>query len=120
MTLRGNLNAPPARTQSSAPTSSTVSSPTIAPVASLTSSNRCAPSSTPGITSYPSPSATCSATLASVAGSTTHSPLTDLGRDYFRAWLRLNGIDSDTGRMTVDGLAFFQDLTQPDHDRPAA
>jgi hypothetical protein len=46
--------------------------------------------------------------------------LTELGRDYFRAWLRLHGIDPDTGKMTRDGLTLFQDLTQPDDDRLAA
>ncbi len=48
-----------------------------------------------------------------------HVRLTDEGRLYFRAWLRQHGIDPDTGRMTLGGLAFFRELTQPDVDRAA-
>jgi hypothetical protein len=36
-----------------------------------------------------------------------HSP--DACADY-AAWLRSKGIDPETGRMTVDGLAFFERL----------
>jgi hypothetical protein len=38
-------------------------------------------------------------------------------RLYFRAWLRTHGIDPDTGKMTLDGLAFFEALLAADNDR---
>jgi len=58
-------------------------------------------------------------------------PLTtrdELGKPY-HAWLRLHGIDPDTGKMTSSGLAFFEQLvadqnarnrTSRDHRRRAA
>ena len=43
--------------------------------------------------------------------------LTTLGRDFFRSWLEHHGIDPDTGKMTLDGLAFFEEVVAQQNAR---
>jgi hypothetical protein len=42
--------------------------------------------------------------------------LNSFGETY-RAWLTEKGIDPDTGRMTMAGLAFFEELVAQDNER---
>src|SRR3989442_8086783 len=47
-----------------------------------------------------------------------HVELTHVARIYFRAWLRVHGINPNTGEMTLDDLAFFEECTRPHPDEP--
>ncbi len=48
------------------------------------------------------------------------SPLTNLGRQFFRSWLYEHGIDPDTGKMTLEGLVFFEQLVNDQNARNQA
>lgn len=57
------------------------------------------------------------AELGHLVDSRAPDKVTPIGRHFFRSWLRHHGIDPDTGRMTVDGLAFFQACLDSGHDQ---
>ncbi len=62
--------------------------------------------------------------LADALVSPEHGSLTEdfplnIGQDY-RAWLDEHGIDPDTGKMTLEGLAFFEQLVTVQNARNRA